>query len=355
MRGTIRVTVLAAAALVALAFAGSALASFSPKLVVKHTAAGVNVSVNVANADDPTAKASIYVPAGYTLNPPTLGAKLGDVTATASAADLGGAVLPLTGELDAISQSSLTAAQVQAEQACIGSAQPAVIWDLHLTAAGQVLDIPMFILTTSGVETTAGAAKIVVCLPPPDVPPGTPGRAVFGAKLLSASFTTTGLTAPASSGDYRWTSLWTPYNPGVGTPNAAGSVEVQSIVHQPTQAKLTVTKKKLVSFKKVRGKRVKVVKTQVRWAASASANGQAVTGATFATTKNGKAIGGQAGSFVLLKGQSATLATTATAADQDLAAAGCTPTPIFQGVPCRDATVGGGTYKATATVTAFKS
>ena len=32
MRGTIRVTVLAAAALVALAFAGSAFASFAPKL-----------------------------------------------------------------------------------------------------------------------------------------------------------------------------------------------------------------------------------------------------------------------------------------------------------------------------------
>lgn len=353
MSGTIRATVLAAAVLTALAFAGSAFASFSPKLVAKNGASGVTVSVNVANADDPTAKVSIYVPNGYSLQPPTLGQKLGDVTATASAADLGGAILPLTGELDSVAQSSLSPSQVAGEQACIGSTPPAAIWLLHLTAAGQVIDIPMFILPTAGVEQTAGVAKMVVCLPPPDVPPSNPARAVFGAKLLSATFTTSALVAPSSAGDYRWRSLWTPYTPGAGMPNAAGSVEAQSIVHQPTQAKLAVTKKKLVSYKKVNGKRVKVVKTQVRWAASASANGQAVTGATFVTTKNGAKIGGQAGSFILLKG-SAKLMTTATIPDQDLAAAGCTPSPIFQGLPCIDATVGGGAFTTSAVVVAYK-
>jgi len=352
MKGTIRAAVLAAALLAALAFAGSAFASFAPKLVVKTVAAGVSVSVNVANADDPTAKVSIYVPAGYTLNPPALGTKLGDVTATASAADLGGAVLPLTGELDAIAQSSLTAQQVAQEQQCLAGAMPQAIWDLHLTAAGQTLDIPMYILQTTGVETTAGMAKLVVCLPPPDVPPGTPGRATFGAKLLSASFTTNGLTAPASSGDYRWKSLWTPYNPGMGTPHASASVEAQSVVHVPTHAILTVTKKRLVSYKKIHGKRVKVVKTQVKWAASAQANGQTVTNATVTTTKNGAQIGGATGSFILGKG-SVTLATTVAIPDQDLAAAGCRPTPIFGGLPCIDATVGGATVTASQKVTAY--
>src|SRR5947209_20155448 len=92
MRATIRVAVLSAALLAALAFAGSALASFTPKLTVKGAATGTSVTVNVGNNDAPTAKVSIYVPAGYTLSPPTIGSKLGDVTATASAADLGGAV-----------------------------------------------------------------------------------------------------------------------------------------------------------------------------------------------------------------------------------------------------------------------
>jgi hypothetical protein len=353
MRRSIRAAVIATALLGALAFAGSAFAAFQPKLIVKTAATGVTVSVNVGANDDPTAKVSIYVPAGYTLNPPALGTKLGDVTATASAADLGGAILPLTGELDAISQSSLSASQQQSEAACLGGASPSVIWLLHLTAAGQVIDIPMYILPTTGVEQTAGMAKIVVCLPPPDVPQSNPNRAVFGAKLLSATFTTTGLSAPAAAGDFRWTSLWTPYTPGAGTPNAAGSVEAQSIVHVPTHALLSVKKKKLVSYKTVHGKKVKVVKTKVTWTASAQANGQPVAAATFVTTKNGVRIGGSSGSFILAKG-TVTLATTATIPDQDLAAAGCTPSPIFQGLPCIDATVGGGTFTASTKVTAYK-
>jgi hypothetical protein len=355
MRATIRVAVLSAAVLAALAFAGSALASFAPKLTAKAAATGgTSVSVNVGANDDPTAKVSIYVPAGYTLSPPALGSKLGDVTATASAADLGGAVLPLTGELDAISQSALTAAQQQQEAACLSGVTPAAIWDLHLTAAGQTLDIPMYILQTAGVEQTVGFLKLVVCLPPPDVPPSNPNRATFGAKLLSATFTTSALTPPTNAGTYRWTSLWTPYTPGAGTPNAAGSVEAQSVVYVPTSATLKVTKKKLVSYKTVHGKKHKIVKTLVKWSASATQNGQVVTTARFVTTKNGVRIGGSSGSFLLLKG-SVTLATTATIADQDLGAAGCTPSPIFGGLPCIDATVGGTTAKATTKVTAYKS
>jgi hypothetical protein len=350
MRGTIRVTVLAAAALVALAFAGSAFASFAPKLLAKNGTAGVTVGVSVANADDATARVQIYVPSGYALQPPAPGQKLGDVTATAASALLGGGVLPLTGELDEVAQSSLTAAQVQSEQQCLlTSTPPAAVWNLHLTAAGQSIDIPMYVVVNSGVETTAGVAKLVVCIAPYAVSPANP----FGAKLLSATFTTKGLTAPSASGDYRWTSVWTPYSSS-GTPNAAGSVEAQSIVHQPTQAKLTVTKKKLVSFRTVKGKRVKVVKTQVKWLASATANGQPVSAASFKTTANGKSVGGKAGSFILLKG-SATIATTATIPDQDLGATSCTPSPIFQGLPCIDATVGGGTFAATTNVTAYKS
>jgi hypothetical protein len=357
MNRTVRAAMLVTALLAALAFAGSAFASFAPKLLAKHAASGVSVSVSVGNNDDPTAKVSIYVPSGYTLNPPALGTKLGDVSATASAADLGGAVLPLTGELDSIAQSSLTAAQQASEQLCLGGATPAAIWDMHLTAAGQTLDIPLYVLPTSGVEATAGAAKIVVCLPPPDVPASNPNRAVFGAKLLSASFTTSGLTPPSSNGDFRWTSLWTPYTPGAGTPNAAGSVEAQSIVHSPIAAGLKVTRSKLTSFKtvKVKGKnkRVKIIRTQVKWSASATANGQAAGGATFVTTRGVKKIGTTSGSFILLKGTSATLATTATVPDQDLGAAACVASPIFQGVPCVAASAPGGTAKATARVTAY--
>ena len=122
-------------------------------------------------------------------------------------------MLPLTGEHDAIAP---TAATNAAAAQC--GVSPSQTWDLHLTAAGQTLDIPMFVVAGSAAEVAAGyQTKLVVCLPPPDVPPGTPGRATFGAKLLSATFTSSAISAPAAPGDYRWTSVWTPYVPGQGT------------------------------------------------------------------------------------------------------------------------------------------
>ena len=108
MRKTIRFALLVGASFASLAFAGTALAAFSPKLIVTSAtpqAAGgggaVRIGAIVGATDDPTAKTSIYVPTGYQVNTTSaIGTKLGDVTATAAAADLGGAVLPLTGELD---------------------------------------------------------------------------------------------------------------------------------------------------------------------------------------------------------------------------------------------------------------
>jgi hypothetical protein len=379
MRKSIRAVLFAVTAFTALAFAGTALASFAPKLVVTSAtpqAAGgggpTRLGVVVSNSDDPTARVSIYVPSGYQIGSPAAGTKLGDVTATASAADLGGAILPLTGELDAIAP---TAATNAAAQLC--GVSPSQTWDLHLTAAGQTLDIPLFVVADSAPEIAAGYnTKLVVCLPPPDVPAGTPGRATFGAKLLSASFTASAITQPTSTGDYRWTSLWTPYNPGKGTSNAAGSVEVQSIRHIPTQVKLNTLRKKLTTYKTVRikGKKhqVKVIRTLVKFSSTVTANGAPPSSASIVTTAAGKKVGAASGSFILARGKSATVVATATvdsdsgaiptgqptnaAADlfyHDLGAAGCVKTVIFQGLPCSDATVGGEIIKATTVVKGY--
>ena len=385
MRKSIRAVLFAVTAFTALAFAGTAFASFAPKLVVTSAtpqAAGgggpTRLGVVVSNNDDPTAKVSIYVPSGYQIGSPAAGTKRGDVTATAAAADLGGAVLPLTGELDAIAPTSTTNA---AAAQC--GVSPSQTWDLHLTAAGQTLDIPLFVVANSAPEIASGYnTKLVVCLPPPDVPVGTPGRATFGAKLLSASFTSSAITQPVATGDYRWTSLWTPYNPGKGTPNAAASVEVQALRHVPTQVKLTVTKKKLTTYKKhrvkVKGKfvirKVKIVRTQVKFSSVVTENGAAPSSATIITTAAGKKVGAAAGSFILASGKSATVIATArvdsdsgavptgqptnAAADlffHDLGAAACVKTAIFQGLPCNDATVGGEIIKATAVVKGYRA
>jgi hypothetical protein len=379
MRKTIRLSLFACAAVASLAFASTALASFSPKLVVSSEGTAARVGVVVSNADDPSAKASFYIPAAYQVGAPTPGTKLGDVTATAAAADLGGAVLPLTGELDAIAPTATT--QAAAKQCGI---TPAQTWDLHLTAAGQTLDIPMFVVPGAANEVAAGYSnKLVVCLPPPDVPAGTPGRAVFGAKLLSATFTASAITQPTTAGDYRWTSVWTPYNPGKGTPNAAGTVESQALRHVPTALSLTTKKTKVTKTTTVRvkGKKVKrkKVTTVVRWSATATANSAAPSSSTVATViagtlASGKKTGGASGSFVLAAGKSATITSTATinsdtgsiptgqpanaAGDlwyHDLGSGACTPTTALTGgLPCINATVGGDILKATAKVTGYK-
>jgi hypothetical protein len=377
MRKTIRFAMLLGASFAALAFAGTALASFSPKLIVSSTdpqAAGggpVRIGAIVGATDDPTLKVSIYVPTGYQVNTTTaVGTKLGDVTATAAAADLGGAVLPLTGELDVAAPDATAAGQC--------GTTDVQMWNLKLTAAGQTLNVPMHLVQANAAESTSGYTyKLVICLPPPDVPVGTPGRAQFGAKLLSATFAVSAITQPTAPGDFRWTSLWTPYNPGKGTPNAAGSVEAQSIRHLPTQVKLDVTKKKVttVKTKRIKGKKrvIKTVSTLVNFTATASENGAAPSSAVITTTAGGKKVGGASGSFSLASGKSATVKATAVvdsdtgnvptgqpanaAADlfyHDLGATACVKSAIFGGLPCADATAGGVTISATAVVKGFK-
>jgi hypothetical protein len=365
----------ACAALATLAFAGTALASYAPKLVVSSTGgAGLGgparIGVLVGSSDDPTAKTTIYVPTGYTVATPAPGTDLGKVTATAAAADLGGAVLPLTGELDAIAPNPTTTA---AAQAC--GVTPTQTWDLHLSAAGQTLDIPLFVVAPLAPETALGYVdKLVVCLPPPDVPVGTPGRSVFGAKLLSATFTASAVTQPTAAGDYRWTSLFTPYTPNTGKANAAGSVEVQSLRHLPVKVGVTVTRKRVVTHKtvKVKRKRVKrtIVSTAVRFTTSVTENGSPAGNARVTVTSRGKKLGAKG--FTLTGLTSATLAVTALVDSDsgsvptgtpsaptdlffhDLGSGGCVPTVLFQGLPCIDATLGGETAKASVRVVAYR-
>jgi hypothetical protein len=365
----------ACAALATLAFAGSAFATYAPKLVASSTGGAAlggatRVGVVVGASDDPTAKTTIYVPTGYTVATPAPGTDLGKVTATAAAADLGGAVLPLTGELDAIAPNTTTQA---AAQSC--GVTPTQTWDLHLSAAGQALDIPLFVVAPLAPETALGFVdKLVVCLPPPDVPVGTPGRSVFGAKLLSATFTASAITQPTAAGDYRWTSLFTPYTPNTGKPNAAGSVEVQSLRRLPAKLALTVTRRRVVTHKtvKVKGKRVKraVVSTAVSFKSSVTENGKPAGSASVTVTSRGKKLGAKG--FTMTGLRSTTLAATALVdsdsgsvptgtptapADlffHDLGSSGCVPTSLFGGLPCNDATLGGETVTATARVVAYR-
>ena len=243
MKRSIRFAMLALVALGVLAFAGSAFAAYTtPALRVTQLGQKTTISVTQSQSDDATARASIYAPAGTisTLNQAP-GSTLGTVKAQVVALALGGALLPLTGEIKVAPPGAVPAAS---QTACIQTATPAATWLMVLQAAGQTLNVPMYVITTVGAETAFGPAKIVVCLPPPDVP--APIGATFGAKLFQAEFSVNGVFSTVASG--AWLSIWSPWVALVGQVNAAGSVASPSGI-APGSLSIKVTKAGLVKSK----------------------------------------------------------------------------------------------------------
>lgn len=198
----------------------SALAVYtSAKLEVRLATTGVTVKASLNPDHDPTARVAIVVPVGtQSTTTQAPGTVLGPVRALVKALDLGGADLILEGNMIVAAPGQITPAQ---QTGCLGPVVPLASWVMLLSTAGQTLPVPAYLVATGGSTAALGPAAIIVCLPPPDVPAGTPGRATFGAKLYSAELTIAGVFSSAAG---VWTSFWTPYNPGVGTANAAGTV-----------------------------------------------------------------------------------------------------------------------------------
>lgn len=255
MSKAFRIIVLGLVGAFALSAAGTALAAYTPRLLVTDAkpAAGLTINYTQAASDDPTAKLTFYAPSEYsaTLTQPA-GTTIGTVRASGTAADLGGAVLPLTGNvqvraangtyLSGSTQVPIAAAATQ----CTGTATHTAYWVLILQAAGQTLELPVFVdQVTAAPESAFASSKIQACLPPPDVPTGTPGRATFGFKLTSVDFKVNGVFTTAGTGEPRWRVLATPYKPGTGQANPAGSAEAQSVVAFPRSVVVTKPQVKL--------------------------------------------------------------------------------------------------------------
>ena len=210
------------AAVVAVIVVPAAMAAYtSAKLEVTQTATGVVVRATLDPNDDPTARVGIVAPSGTQLTTSQApGTVLGPVKAVVKALDLAGADLPLEGQLLVAAPGQIPAAT---QAACVGTAPPLATWVMVLSAAGQTLQVPTYLVTTAGSSAAPlGPAFIAICLPPPDVPTGTPGRATFGAKVYQAELTINGVFSRVATG--AWVATWVPYTPGKGTPNVAGVV-----------------------------------------------------------------------------------------------------------------------------------
>lgn len=326
------------AAASALIVVPSALAAYtSAKLQVTSTASGTTVKASLDPNDDPTASVRIFVPTGTQLTTNQApGTVLGPVKAIVKALDLAGADLPLDGELIVAPPGAVDAPTVAA---CTAGATPIAIWVMNLNAAGQQLQVPVFLIGTSGAQTALGPAYMQICLPPPDLPVGTPGRATFGAKVYSAQLTINGVFSPVPIG--AWVAFWTPYNPGVGTVNAAATIASPAAI---APGAVTLAAKKIKKQKK--GARITGRVTQA---------GQGRGGATVAIFAGAKAkklkrIGrvkvAANGAFAFKAKTGTFFRATAVAAPGTAAPLCAQLGPAFAPIPCVNPTVNGFTAQS---------
>jgi hypothetical protein len=193
----------------------------SAKLAVTQAGGITTIKASLDPNDDATASVRILAPAGTQVTTTQApGTNLGPVKAIVKALDLAGADLPLEGQLVVAAPGQVPASS---QTACLQTTVPTATWVMVLSAAGQTLQVPTYLVAPAG-----GQAYIQICLPPPDVPAGTPGRATFGARVYSAELAITGVFSVAQSG--AWVGLWTPYNPGVGTVNVAGTIATPAVI-----------------------------------------------------------------------------------------------------------------------------
>jgi hypothetical protein len=230
-----RALLAAGAAVATLALAGAAMAANSGSIAVWHTpqtlANGQSTTIHLSlpQTDDPIAAINVYVGAGYAakLDQPAA-TVIGAVDATAFSHTVGLA-LPLTGTVATDAPASYTAQST----ACARTPTSAAVWILNLSVAGQTLKVPVFVNPTTGAEQALGAYKLSVCLTPWDIPESA-GGAPQGAQVLDVKFTVNGIfTTPTSGSLVKWETLYTPYNPGKGTANAAGTFEARAFVPLP--------------------------------------------------------------------------------------------------------------------------
>jgi len=295
MHRALRLVVLVGASTLALAFAGSALAAYTPKFSVSHVpvngSPATTITIEQTAAEDATAHVSFYVPLGYSgvLNQ-AVGTKLGTVAAHVQATAISqDAILPING--DVIAASNADAAVAAASLQCTSTGVHSAFWVLALEASGQKLSVPVFIDTTAGPEAAFAQFKLQVCLPPP-------AAATLGAKLLDAALTLSNVfTAPSSPGNYVWPAIFTPYASAAGPVNPVGTVQSRAVVRLPARitlkGKITSKKKRTASFTgavtensaAVAGARVQLLLgTTVGFTATTKANGSYA----FSLKKKGK-------------------------------------------------------------------
>lgn len=348
MKHFTRVALLSCATIVALAFAGSALAV--PRLIIGGKLglgeSGAVVQFTEEKTDAAPAKIQIYAPQGYTgVFTAAAGTQLGTVHADLQALAISpDAIIQADGVIQAASPAAY------ASNTCAPGTHTAV-WLLHVTVSGQTIDVPVYVdaPAATGDPLALGApVKLTLCLSSPYAEAGA-ARAPFGVKLINAQMTLNQgvITNPSTRGEYPWRAIVTPYTVNSGNPNAAGTVETRAFVELPAALNLSATVKTTRKKVKVHGK------IRVRFTSVALLTGSLVenlegiggvkvtilSGPTLAKLKaRGTVTTTDAGAFSRQLGlpNKTSFQARATVDVRDVTSKGCsTPTP---GIPCVSAT-----------------
>jgi hypothetical protein len=251
MSKSLRLALIACASFAGLAFAGPALATYSPSLTVEQSSYKLgapftaDLFIVASENDDPSAKLTIFSPAGYGVNlgkPP--GTRVGTAVALAKVARLGGAAVPLAGPV--VVGNPADPAIMATSTKCTGVATNQAVLVLNLAISGQPpIPFPVFVNKVGPLTT------FQVCVPHPDVSPTNSA----GARILLLDATISGVFTNAAASNpngYEWSTLFTPYNPTTKVPNPAGTIEWRTYVGLPQ--KLTLTKVKAKKGFKLTGR-----------------------------------------------------------------------------------------------------
>ncbi len=220
---TVAVGIASVAALIAVP---AALAAFTTsKLEVRQAGAVTTFKLSQAPSEDAVASVRIFVPTGTTVTATQApGSTLGAVNALLKLHALAGAEVPVQGNVVVAPAGAVPAAIVAA---CTGGATPTATWLLALSIAGTPVNLPLFLIPTSGPLAALGPAYIQTCLASPYIPPAQGGGA-GGAQLVSAEFSVKGVFSAVATGAF--VSILTPWTPGTGTVNAAGTVAAPAAI-----------------------------------------------------------------------------------------------------------------------------
>ena len=295
-----------------------------PKLAVASKGTATTLTFTQRATDAQPASITAYAPSGYRLDASApAGTLLGNASGQFFARDAGASATRVTGTVRTVAPSS------QKNNSCAAGTHAAV-WMLSLRGTSLALDVPVFVDPTSGDERTRGALKIVLCLGPSDVAPGTAGRSPGGAQLLRLSFTVRGpLTPPV--GTALWKAITIPYAAGTGKPNTGAMVETRAFVGPgavTAQARVVNARRRLAQISGV-----------------VTSAGQRLPFATVRILVNGRtrftAVTDRTGHYSLtrkLPSRHASVRAKAVVGTRDVTSTGCSGGPLLRGVACVSAT-----------------